>query len=85
MPQSWRPPQLAGATEEELRTKVDEFTRAVLQEKSKREETGRKTKKPAQLEEPEFRYCVHCKAFKPERTHHCRECERCVLMMDHHW
>ena len=30
------------------------------------------------------RFCSHCQNFKPPRTHHCRECGRCVLKMDHH-
>lgn len=25
-----------------------------------------------------------CNVFKPERTHHCSQCNRCVLNMDHH-
>lgn len=30
------------------------------------------------------RFCAHCQRFKPERTHHCRQCGTCVLRMDHH-
>ncbi|KAJ1865834.1 Palmitoyltransferase [Coemansia sp. RSA 989] len=30
------------------------------------------------------RYCRLCKGFKPPRTHHCADCDRCVLKMDHH-
>eukprot|EP01017_Pseudomicrothorax_dubius_P049622 TRINITY_DN924_c0_g1_i1.p1 TRINITY_DN924_c0_g1~~TRINITY_DN924_c0_g1_i1.p1 ORF type:complete len:399 (-),score=48.06 TRINITY_DN924_c0_g1_i1:77-1273(-) len=30
------------------------------------------------------RFCSHCLKFKPERCHHCRQCNRCVLKMDHH-
>ncbi|KAJ2273996.1 Palmitoyltransferase [Coemansia sp. RSA 370] len=30
------------------------------------------------------RYCRLCKGFKPPRTHHCSDCDRCVLKMDHH-
>lgn len=30
------------------------------------------------------RFCAHCQRFKPERTHHCRQCGICVLKMDHH-
>ena len=30
------------------------------------------------------RYCLICKAFKPERSHHCSVCNICVLNMDHH-
>lgn len=32
----------------------------------------------------ERRWCQKCWAPKPERTHHCSECGRCVLKMDHH-
>lgn len=31
-----------------------------------------------------YKYCVKCKADKPERAHHCKRCGRCVLKMDHH-
>lgn len=30
------------------------------------------------------RFCLVCQVFKPERTHHCSTCKRCVLVMDHH-
>ncbi|KAI8884627.1 zf-DHHC-domain-containing protein [Backusella circina FSU 941] len=30
------------------------------------------------------RYCHMCECFKPDRAHHCKECNRCVLKMDHH-
>eukprot|EP00298_Acanthocystis_sp_HF-20_P000595 c10823_g1_i1.p1 GENE.c10823_g1_i1~~c10823_g1_i1.p1 ORF type:complete len:288 (+),score=76.15 c10823_g1_i1:47-910(+) len=30
------------------------------------------------------RFCTKCKFLKPDRTHHCRICGRCVLKMDHH-
>ncbi|ORX66953.1 zf-DHHC-domain-containing protein [Linderina pennispora] len=30
------------------------------------------------------RYCRICKGYKPPRTHHCSDCDRCVLKMDHH-
>ncbi|KZT11761.1 zf-DHHC-domain-containing protein [Laetiporus sulphureus 93-53] len=30
------------------------------------------------------RWCRKCNAPKPERTHHCSTCGRCVLKMDHH-
>ncbi|KAG8984417.1 palmitoyltransferase for Vac8p [Tulasnella sp. 427] len=32
----------------------------------------------------ERRWCQKCWSPKPERTHHCGECGRCVLKMDHH-
>jgi len=28
--------------------------------------------------------CKKCLGFKPERTHHCSVCKRCILKMDHH-
>jgi len=31
-----------------------------------------------------YRVCLKCDSFKPERTHHCSICERCVVKMDHH-
>ncbi len=31
-----------------------------------------------------IKYCMICYANKPERTHHCSKCNRCVLNMDHH-
>lgn len=30
------------------------------------------------------RFCRYCAAYKPDRTHHCRSCKRCILKMDHH-
>ncbi|EXJ78743.1 hypothetical protein A1O1_09145 [Capronia coronata CBS 617.96] len=30
------------------------------------------------------RYCKKCHTPKPDRTHHCSTCGRCVLKMDHH-
>ncbi|KAL1961099.1 hypothetical protein VTO42DRAFT_3044 [Malbranchea cinnamomea] len=30
------------------------------------------------------RYCKKCQFPKPDRTHHCSTCKRCVLKMDHH-
>lgn len=30
------------------------------------------------------RLCFTCGTFKPDRSHHCRVCDHCVLKMDHH-
>ncbi len=30
------------------------------------------------------RYCLKCTKFKPDRAHHCKFCDVCVLKMDHH-
>lgn len=30
------------------------------------------------------RYCQKCSYMKPDRTHHCSICRRCILKMDHH-
>lgn len=31
-----------------------------------------------------YRFCNKCKAWKPDRCHHCSSCNRCILRMDHH-
>ncbi len=28
--------------------------------------------------------CFKCESFRPERAHHCKYCNKCVLKMDHH-
>ncbi|XP_017145660.2 palmitoyltransferase ZDHHC15B [Drosophila miranda] len=30
------------------------------------------------------RYCGQCRLIKPDRAHHCRTCQGCILKMDHH-
>lgn len=30
------------------------------------------------------RFCRKCRILKPDRAHHCSNCGRCVLKMDHH-
>ncbi|SNX82467.1 uncharacterized protein MEPE_01173 [Melanopsichium pennsylvanicum] len=32
----------------------------------------------------ETRWCSKCSAPKPDRSHHCSTCNRCILRMDHH-
>ncbi|KAL5335409.1 DHHC palmitoyltransferase-domain-containing protein [Aspergillus crustosus] len=34
--------------------------------------------------EGQTRFCKKCQCPKPDRTHHCSTCKRCVLKMDHH-
>ncbi len=31
-----------------------------------------------------IRYCDKCEAIKPDRSHHCSVCGKCILKMDHH-
>ncbi|KAK9875820.1 hypothetical protein WA026_009607 [Henosepilachna vigintioctopunctata] len=31
-----------------------------------------------------LRYCMRCHLIKPDRSHHCSACDKCVLKMDHH-
>lgn len=31
-----------------------------------------------------FRLCTICNTFKPDRSHHCSACGKCILRMDHH-
>ncbi|VDM53442.1 unnamed protein product [Angiostrongylus costaricensis] len=32
----------------------------------------------------DFRYCYMCMSLKPDRSHHCSSCGRCVVKFDHH-
>ncbi|KAI8878687.1 zf-DHHC-domain-containing protein [Backusella circina FSU 941] len=32
----------------------------------------------------DVRFCNKCDSYKPPRSHHCKQCKRCVLKMDHH-
>ncbi|CAI8046676.1 Palmitoyltransferase ZDHHC6 [Geodia barretti] len=41
--------------------------------------------KPAKSEdEKSLQFCKVCRGFKPPRSHHCRQCGRCIKKMDHH-
>ncbi|KAI8893222.1 DHHC palmitoyltransferase-domain-containing protein [Globomyces pollinis-pini] len=31
-----------------------------------------------------YRFCSKCNNYKPDRTHHCSTCKKCILKMDHH-
>jgi palmitoyltransferase len=35
-------------------------------------------------ENGEMRFCSKCMCWKPDRTHHCSSCKKCILRMDHH-
>lgn len=35
-------------------------------------------------DEERLNMCVKCNQFKPPRAHHCSECGRCIVKMDHH-
>ncbi|KAL0229819.1 hypothetical protein PCE1_003383 [Barthelona sp. PCE] len=37
-----------------------------------------------QSSESRIRYCTKCCAWKPDRSHHCSVCNRCVMWYDHH-
>ena len=35
-------------------------------------------------EDEKLSMCTKCNWFKPPRAHHCSECGRCIVKMDHH-
>merc|ERR1719321_2617243 len=58
--------------------------RLVNQETS---EDAKSSKRPSLLETKhtgERRKCKWCMRYKPDRCHHCRVCNMCILRMDHH-
>ncbi|KAI0978621.1 hypothetical protein GJ496_010652 [Pomphorhynchus laevis] len=36
------------------------------------------------LDEHKVEWCKYCNGYKPPRSHHCKKCKRCVILMDHH-
>ena len=36
------------------------------------------------IREKFWKRCTYCTTVKPPRTHHCSQCQRCVVRMDHH-
>lgn len=46
--------------------------------------TTPKLRPPADLPADQVLTCSECKQWKPPRTHHCSNCERCVHKMDRH-
>lgn len=48
---------------------------------------GRKSQPSVSVElkrSGERRHCKWCAKYKPDRCHHCRVCQTCILRMDHH-
>ncbi|CAD8203311.1 unnamed protein product [Paramecium pentaurelia] len=43
-----------------------------------------KTQQAIKLDQSTLKYCDKCCLPKPQRTHHCSICNKCVLKMDHH-
>jgi len=57
--------------------------------KNKEDNKGDSTTEPTEnvLEETRRKnpfFCVRCTRWRPERSHHCRTCGKCVLRYDHH-
>jgi len=39
---------------------------------------------PMRINGNDIKMCHKCKSYKPDRCHHCSDCEQCTLKMDHH-
>lgn len=86
------PPDIESRWSDKMETYVSDLidmTRANLHQINKEideEESNRKVVEAIEVLKTDgtFRFCKVCKRFKPLRSHHCRECKKCVLKMDHH-
>ena len=54
------------------------------EEKEKDERLSREKDIVKEKEKEEIRFCTPCKLYQPYRTKHCRECQKCVALYDHH-
>ena len=65
------------------------FTRSVFRDpgdtrKLKMHLRGSSVEESVELDPSTTRFCGICQQYKPARCHHCTDCERCCLKMDHH-
>ncbi|KAJ7082361.1 DHHC palmitoyltransferase-domain-containing protein [Mycena belliarum] len=58
---------------------------SILWAKKRVSGTAAKWTEPLVITRAAVTKCRRCGQQKPERTHHCRICNRCVLKYDHHW
>ncbi|KAN0049896.1 hypothetical protein ACTA71_002994 [Dictyostelium dimigraforme] len=92
-PSNWIP---EGKTKEDLAILIDQFKH--LQNQSNNNSKGKSTtvlvdddlstitivNSKNSKNNNKARFCSQCCAFKPPRTHHCKQCKRCILKHDHH-